>query len=201
MRSKQIQVREPNAVPADNAGAPRHPAPSPRVQPLRRAPGQRFERPRVYFRFTPAEFVLSVAGSDESYRTTPHVAYDRRTSLVKEIGPEARAWAGPDIVVENGFQADGLVIGNVDLAEISFRYALEVFMQRVRKGQLPFLRWMKPDLLIHPTHLGYGQITPLEMQCLVDIAYRARVHSAAVYLGPTLDDLLLRTGHYVTARP
>lgn len=201
MIPEQLQVRAPNAVPMDDVGGPRHPAPAPPLQPLRRAPGQRFERPRVYFRFTPAEFVLSVAGSEATYRTTPHIAYHRRTNLVKGIGPEALQWTGPDIAIENGFQADRLVIGNMDLAEIAFRYAFQVFMEAVRKGQLPFLRWMRPDLLIHPTHLDQGQITSMEMQALMDVGERAGARLSAVYLGPELNDLLLRTGHYVTARP
>jgi len=186
--------RERSRHPAERAGYA-----GPGVAPIKRAAEVRFERPRVYFRFTPNQFILSVAGSSETYRTTPHIAYDRRTNRVKEIGPEAQRYVSASVVVENGFQADRLVIGNVDLAEIAFRHAFGGFMQRVRKGQLSVLRWMKPRLVIHPVHLDHARISPLEMQCLVDIGLRAGAHSAAVYLGPELSDLLLRTGRYEAA--
>jgi hypothetical protein len=191
---RQQNGSERSRFPAERVGNP-----GPGVVPINRAPGVRFERPRVYFRFSPDLFILSVAGSAETYRTSPHIAYDRQTNLVKEIGPDARRYASARVVVENGFEDDRLVIGNVDLAEIAFRYAFEVFMQRVRKGQIPILRWMKPHLVIHPVHLDHARISPLEMQCLVDIGFRAGAHSSAVYLGPELSDLLLRTGEYAAA--
>jgi hypothetical protein len=167
--------------------------------PIIRARAQRFERPRVYFRFTPDAFILSVAGSDETYRSTPHVAVEQRTRVVKAIGPEAVRHASPDVVVENGFRPDKLVISNMTVAEIAFRYTVELFMERVRRGQLPFLRWMKPDLLIHPLHLESGQLTDVEAQALMDMGRRCPARSVEVYLGPELSDLELRTGYYITA--
>jgi hypothetical protein len=162
--------------------------------------GQRFERPLVYFRFTPDEFILSVAGSEETFVSTPHVAVEKRTRRVKAIGPGVAHCADQDVLVENGFRVSGgLIISDVDLAEIAFRYTFKRFMERVRKGQLLFLRWMRPDLLIHPLHAGSAQITGLEMRTLYDIGLRCGVHSVHVYLGPELNDLFLRTGHYVTA--
>lgn len=167
--------------------------------PIVRARAQRFERPNVYFRFTPDEFILSVAGCEETYRSTPHIAVEQRTHVVKAIGPEASRHESDDVVVANGFRPDRLILSNMDLAEIAFRYTFEVFMERVRKGQPWFLRWMKPDLLIHPLHLESGQITDVEMQALSDMGMRCRVRHAPVYLGPELSDLELRTGYYIIA--
>jgi hypothetical protein len=167
--------------------------------PILRSRAQRFERPLVYFRFTPDEFILSVAGSEETYRSTPHVAVEQRTNLVKAIGPEARRYPSQDVVVENGFGPDRSIISKMAVAEIAFRCTFEIFLGRVRKGQLRFLRWMKPDLLIHPLHLDPGQITEVEMQVLSDMGRRCGVRNADVYLGPELSDLLLRTGYYITA--
>lgn len=168
--------------------------------PIVRARAQRFERPLVYFRFTPDEFILSVAGSEERYVSTPHVAVETSsTALVRAIGPEAPSHASQDVVVVNGFRPDRLIISNMAVAEIAFRYTFEVFMERVRKGQPWFLRWIKPDLLIHPLHLDSGQITDVEMQVLSDMGRRCRVRSAPVYLGPELSDLELRTGYFIIA--
>jgi hypothetical protein len=168
--------------------------------PILRGRAQRFERPLVYFRFTPDEFILSVAGSEETYRSTPHLALDRHTRQVKEIGPEAPRHARGGVVVENGFRySGGLIISDMDVAEIAFRYTFEGFMMRVRKGQLPFMRWMKPDLLIHPLHVGPGQLTSLELRALSELGGRCGTRKAFVYLGPELSDLELRTGSYITA--
>lgn len=151
-------------------------------------------------RFTPDEFIVSVAGSEETYRSTPHLAIERRTQIVKAIGPEAPRHASEDVVVENGFRhSGGSILSDVGLADIAFRYTFEVFTERVRKGLIPFLRWMKPDLLIHPLHVGRGQITKLEMRALFAMGRQCRVRNADVYLGPELSDLELRTGWYVTA--
>jgi hypothetical protein len=168
--------------------------------PIVRARAQRFERPLVYFRFTPDEFILSVAGSDEKYVSTPHMAVERQTRLVKAIGPESPRFASQDVLVENGFrESGGSIFGDVDLAELAFRYTFEVFIGRVRKGQLPLLRWMKPDLLIHPLHVQPGQLTQLEMRALYQIGERCGARNTEVYVGPELSDLLLRTGWYIAA--
>jgi hypothetical protein len=168
--------------------------------PILRRRAQRFERPLVYFRFSPDEFILSVAGSEETYRSTPHVALVRETRLVKAIGPEAHRFASQEVDVENGFRhSRGLIMSDAYLAEIAFRYTFELFIERVRKGQLPFLRWMKPNLLIHPLNMASGHLNTLEMRALYEIGGRCGVREAAVYFGPELSDLELRTGWYVVA--
>lgn len=198
-----MQGEEKDLHPAQ--GSRRHPGgrslePAMSGVPIVRRRGQRWERPLVYFRFTPDEFILSVAGSEETYRSTPHLAVDQRTRVVQSIGPEAPRHASQDVVVENGFRhSGGLILSDVDVADIAFRYTFEVFMERVRRGQLPFLRWMKPDLLIHPLHLQPGQIIKLEMRALFDMGRQCGVRKVDVYLGAELSDLELRTGWYVTA--
>lgn len=170
------------------------------VAPVRRVRHHRFERPLIYFRFTREEFILSVAGADDVYRSTPDIACDARSNIVVEIGPDARQCASPTVIVRNAFASDRLVFGDVDLAEIAFRYTYEVFMRRVGIGLPFFMRWMKPRLLIHPLHLDAGRISGLEIQALIDLGRRAGASSAAVYLGAELSDVELRTGYYVTAR-
>lgn len=165
--------------------------------PIVRARAQRFERPLVYFRFTPDEFILSVAGCEETYRTTPHVAVESSTDVVKAIGPEAPSHASQTVVVENGFRPDRLIISSMTMAELAVRFAVELFMERVRKGQPWFLRLMKPDLLIHPLHLDSGQLNDVEMHLLFEIGRRCGAHKVDVYLGPELSDLEVRTGFYV----
>jgi hypothetical protein len=199
MKLVQSEEKDPDQVSRTHPGG-RSLEPAMSGVAIVRRRAQRFERPLVYFRFTADEFILSVAGCEETYRSTPHVAVEQSTRLVKAIGPEAPGYAGQDVFVENGFRfSGGLIISDVDLAEIAFRYTFEAFMKRVRKGQLPLLRWMKPDLLIHPLHVASGQITSLETRALFDIARQCGVRNAEVYLGPELNDLLLRTGHYVIA--
>ena len=169
--------------------------------PIHRRRAQRFERPLVYFRFTPEEFILSVAGSEETYRSTPDVAVEKRTRLVKAIGLDAPRYASGDVAVENGFRySGGLIISDADVAEVAFRCTFELFIERVRRGQLPFLRWMKPNLLIHPLNVASGQLNTLEMRALYDIGQRCGVRDVDVYFGPELSDLELRTGWYVAAQ-
>jgi hypothetical protein len=123
---------------------------------------------------------------------------DPRTRRVKAVGPEAPRYASQDVAVRNGFTySGGQTISDLHLAEIAFRHAFGIFIQRVRNGQLPFLRWMKPDLLIHPLHAGSGQATKLEMLTLIRMGIACGARKAGVYLGPELSDLELRTGWYV----
>jgi hypothetical protein len=198
VQSKGGDLRHAQGSGTPSGGHLREPATS--AVPIRRGRAQRWERPLVYFRFGPDEFILSVAGSEETYRSTPHVAVEPRTSAVKVIGPDAPRYASRDVVVRNGFRySGGLIISDVVLAEIAFRYTFEIFMQRVRKGQRPFLRWMKPDLLIHPLHVQPSQLTSLEMQALHDFGKRGGARNTSVYLGPEISDLELRTGWYVVA--
>ena len=70
----------------EQSASPAQPAPTrgPGVIPIGRAAALRFQRPLVYVRFTPEQFILSVAGSQESYRTTPHIAVHRQTNIAKE---------------------------------------------------------------------------------------------------------------------
>lgn len=200
---KPVQSKGGDLPRAQGSGTPcggRSLAPATSAVPILRRRAQRWERPLVYFRFSPDEFILSVAGSEETYRSTPHVAVEQRTRVVKAIGPDAPRYASQDVLVHNGFRySGGLIISDVALAEIAFRYTFEIFMERVRKGQLSFLRWMKPDLLIHPLHVQPSQLTSLEMQALYDLGNRGGARNTSVYLGPELIDLELRTGWYVVA--
>jgi hypothetical protein len=200
---KLVQSKGGDLRRAQGSGTPfggRSLEPATSAVPILRGRAQRWERPLVYFRFSPDEFILSVAGSEETYRSTPHVAVEQRTQVVRAIGPEAHRFASQEVDVENGFRPSrGLIMSDAYLAEIAFRYTFELFIERVRRGQLPFLRWMKPNLLIHPLNMASGHLHTLEMRALYEIGGRCGVHEVTVYFGPELSDLELRTGWYVVA--
>lgn len=150
-------------------------------------------RPVLYVRFRPDWISIRRAGKSRHWEGQAVVGFEERAARVVAVAGEEIARPESTVSTINPFADERSVVGNIHAAEILLRHGIRKFAQA--NGDYPRPLWSrKPDLILHPTHLGEDGLNSFEIVGLQALGASAGAHRTYVWLGRSLTDEELKSG-------
>jgi len=141
--------------------------------------GKRPPRRLVYVQISPERILLRRVATGEAVDDVPQIAIGASGEAVAfgRAAADAHHWRA-DLRVVNGFDHPRCLIGDMEVATRTLRWALDQLLYP--RGRRRFRR-LKPDVVIHP--IGVRDLSGLEAWGLQRIADLAGAATVRVWLG------------------